>query len=376
MVQKSRSLGAVVPMVICSLVFFKGPGVTCLTTSSTTFSAQPSPPALERSRRGFLVCSFGSVIPWTTRSGVAEAAVTDETDNFADNWWSSGITGSTTNTRASQSLPSDEIEIRVSKDKLKAGLGLELADIEFKTNRRVYVKSVALNSLAGSLGIQKNWVVVSLNGKSTERTNAEGVALMLSNEMKSGSPSGDLIFVFRDPSVFREKLGALAEGESVTTQVAPAGDTTQRNLDGSVRRGESVSSQEDQRIVVTQLIPPKMCSRKATIDDLVEISYLGIVQETGQVFDGSAIKINGEGIPGRGDDVSLYFVLGKQPFGQFPPGWDVGMQGMCVGERRRVVVPPSLAYGKTGVPKRGIPPDATLQYDITLVSLNGLSTPQ
>jgi len=54
----------------------------------------------------------------------------------------------------------------------------------------------------------------------------------------------------------------------------------------------------------------------------------------------------------------------------------VGLKGMCVGERRRVVIPPVLAYGSTGVPRRGIPPDATLVYDISLVSINGLATPQ
>jgi FK506-binding protein 2 len=119
-----------------------------------------------------------------------------------------------------------------------------------------------------------------------------------------------------------------------------------------------------------------MCNRGATTDDLLEISYLGTVVETGAVFDGSAIRINGEAIPGRGNDVSLFFVLGKQPFGQFPPGWDVGLDGICIGERRRLIVPPVLAYGSTGLPRRGIPPNATLQYDITLVSINGIAMPQ
>ena len=98
--------------------------------------------------------------------------------------------------------------------------------------------------------------------------------------------------------------------------------------------------------------------------------------ETGQVFDRSAVLIDGQGIPGRGNDVSIYFVLGRQPMGQFPPAFDVGLEGMCVGERRRLLVPPALAYGSTGLPRRNIPPDATLQYDVTLVSINGLSTPQ
>ena len=37
----------------------------------------------------------------------------------------------------------------------------------------------------------------------------------------------------------------------------------------------------------------------------------------GAIFDGSAVKIDGKGIPGRGNDVSLFFVLGKQPFGKY-----------------------------------------------------------
>ena len=49
---------------------------------------------------------------------------------------------------------------------------------------------------------------------------------------------------------------------------------------------------------------------------------------------------------------------------------------MCVGERRRLLIPPVLAYGKEGVPRRGIPPDATLQYDVSLLSVNGLALPK
>ena len=160
----------------------------------------------------------------------------------------------------------------------------------------------------------------------------------------------------------------------MSTKVAPVEDTTQLNSNKSLKLFGT--EQYDQVVTITQLIPPKICQRRATTDDLLELSYIGRVLETGAIFDGSAIKINGEAIPGRGDDVSLFFVLGKQPFGQFPPGWDVGLEGMCVGERRRLIIPPVLGYGELGVPRRGIPPNATLQYDVTLVSLNGLATPQ
>lgn len=347
------------------------------------------------SRRSFFRDSSAAIVASTTaallvRQGplsAAYAAVTDETDTFGDNWWSNPTTNKGTavvsgNPAQSQAAVSDEVVVTVNKDDLKKeGLGLELRDIEFRTNLRVFVKSVQPNSLAERLGIQKDWIVVALNGKSTERTNAEGVTIMLANAIKEATKNNDIQFTFRDPSIFRERLQALSEeggvvGGSVTTQVAPAGETTQRRPDGSIKPGKSVTEQTDQRVTVTQLEAPKLCKRGATTDDLLEISYVGRIYETGEIFDGSAVKINGDGIPGRGNDVSLFFVLGKQPFGQFPPSWDVGLVGMCVGERRRLIIPPVLAYGSGGLPRRGIPPDATLQYDITLVSLNGLSTPQ
>jgi FK506-binding protein 2 len=312
----------------------------------------------------------------------ANAAVTDETDNFGDNWWTGDLTKSSPfvdepRRPQSQATPSDEIAITVSKDDLqrKEGLGLELGEVEFRTNIRVYVKSVAPGSIAERLGITKDWIVVGVNGKSAERTDASGVAIMVYRAARSDGDSVE--FRFRNPAIFQNRLADLeASGGEVTTQVAPGGDTTQRNIDGSVKTGRSVTEAEDQRLTVSQLIPPKMCRRKAQMDDLMEISYIGRVLDTGAIFDGSAVMINGEGIPGRGNDVSIYFVQGKQPFGQFPPGWDVGLEGICVGERRRLTVPPALAYGSKGLPRRGIPPNATLQYDVTLVSLNGLATPQ
>ena len=70
-------------------------------------------------------------------------------------------------------------------------------------------------------------------------------------------------------------------------------------------------------------------------------------------------------------DTSIQFVLGKQPAGQFPPAWDPGLQGMCVSERRALRVPPVLGFGDKGVPRRGVPPGATLLYDIELLGING-----
>lgn len=332
------------------------------------------------SRRQALA-SITAALTGLAQCSLSDAAVTDETNSFANTAADSSYRAPQSNrpmNGRSQSIaiPSDEVLISIPKSELSKGLGIELSQIDFRTNTRVYVKSVEPLSPAAKLGIKKDYVVVSVNGKSAERTNAEGVAILVSQAVKAKPADGTVDFVFRDPSIFNEKLADLSSAGEVTTQLAPAGDTTQRNQDGSVKTGRVETKQTDQRLTVTQLIPPKMCNRKATTDDLLEISYIGTVVDNGEIFDGSAIKVDGQGIPGRGNDVSLYFVLKKQPFGQFPPGFDVGLEGMCVGERRRLIIPPALAYGATGVPRRNIPPNATLQYDVTLVSLNGLATPQ
>jgi FKBP-type peptidyl-prolyl cis-trans isomerase len=59
------------------------------------------------------------------------------------------------------------------------------------------------------------------------------------------------------------------------------------------------------------------------------------------------------------------FTLGA---GQVISGWDEGVKGMKVGGRRKLVLPPQLAYGDGGAPP-AIPPGATLVFDVELLGI-------
>jgi peptidylprolyl isomerase len=91
----------------------------------------------------------------------------------------------------------------------------------------------------------------------------------------------------------------------------------------------------------------------ATAGDTVKVHYVGVAYSTGEEFDASW---------SRGDP--LEFRLGA---GQVIAGWDQGVQGMKVGGRRQLVIPPSLAYGDRGA-GHTIAPGETLIFVCDLVS--------
>lgn len=92
---------------------------------------------------------------------------------------------------------------------------------------------------------------------------------------------------------------------------------------------------------------------EATAGKAVVVHYTGWL-ENGNKFDSSLDR----GQPFR-------FTLGQ---GQVIPGWDQGVAGMKTGGKRKLTIPPDLAYGERGVPG-AIPPNSVLVFEVELLSV-------
>jgi peptidylprolyl isomerase len=105
------------------------------------------------------------------------------------------------------------------------------------------------------------------------------------------------------------------------------------------------------KLVTKTLIPGS--GREAEAGNLIKVNYLGVGYESGKEFDSSWSR-----------NEPFTFPLGA---GEVIKGWDQGLEGMKVGERRELIIPPSLAYGSEGAGT--IAPNATLVFVIDLLEV-------
>jgi FKBP-type peptidyl-prolyl cis-trans isomerase len=105
------------------------------------------------------------------------------------------------------------------------------------------------------------------------------------------------------------------------------------------------------RLVIKDLI--KGTGPKAKNGEVLTVNYVGGLYRSSKVFDSSWRR-----------DEPFTFGLGQ---GEVIEGWERGLKGMRVGERRELIIPAALAYGRKGSPP-SIPPNSTLIYVVDLLA--------
>uniref|UniRef100_A0A1B6FZA3 peptidylprolyl isomerase n=1 Tax=Cuerna arida TaxID=1464854 RepID=A0A1B6FZA3_9HEMI len=105
---------------------------------------------------------------------------------------------------------------------------------------------------------------------------------------------------------------------------------------------------------IDRVYVPEICEVRSKQNQMLTMHYNGTL-ENGTKFDSSHDR-----------EQPFTFRLGG---GQVIKGWDQGLLDMCVGERRRLTIPPHLAYGDAGA-GNVIPAGATLIFDVELMAIN------
>jgi len=131
-----------------------------------------------------------------------------------------------------------------------------------------------------------------------------------------------------------------------------AGEELGQDLSGLETEGLTVTPQPLPTVEIEVL--QEGSGAEAAANDTVTVDYIGTLED-GVKFDSSL---------DRGEPFS--FVLGS---GKVIQGWEQGIQGMKVGEKRKLTIPPELAYGEQGVGDI-ISPNATLIFEVELLGIN------
>ena len=145
--------------------------------------------------------------------------------------------------------------------------------------------------------------------------------------------------------------------------VAGCGSSSSSSESTGTTEATSAANKTKPTVEVPKGSPPKSLvvkeiekgsGEEAKSGDEVTVQYVGVDYKNGKEFDSSWSRSE-----------PFTFTLGA---GQVIPGWEKGVEGMKVGGRRELIIPPELAYGKAGSPP-AIGPNETLVFVIDLLEI-------
>ncbi|XP_022151769.1 peptidyl-prolyl cis-trans isomerase FKBP43 isoform X2 [Momordica charantia] len=159
----------------------------------------------------------------------------------------------------------------------------------------------------------------------------------------------------------KKKTKPLENGDSLKSDILSLSSVGEKKPNKETEDKESNGTSNSSQVrklpsglVIEELEAGKPNGKLATSKRKVSVLYVGKLKESGEIVDST-------------DDKTPYkFCLG---IGQVIEGWDAGLDGMRVGEKRRLTIPPSMGYGNEG-DGENIPPDSWLVYDVELVRVH------
>ena len=131
-------------------------------------------------------------------------------------------------------------------------------------------------------------------------------------------------------------------------------DKEAETISQAQNQAQTQVSQDPNAQVEIQILVEGAGDRVTVEGDVIAVNYKGMLED-GTEFDSTA----------KHDNQPLVVTLGEH---KVITGWEQGLIGMKVGETRKLVIPPLLAYGAEGY-AGVIPPNATLTFEVELVSI-------
>jgi FKBP-type peptidyl-prolyl cis-trans isomerase len=143
--------------------------------------------------------------------------------------------------------------------------------------------------------------------------------------------------------------GAPREQKKAEEQLSNSQSKTMETEQGSVK-----SANEDVEGLQVEILKEGSEGQVVQKGDTITVHYTGTLED-GTKFDSSV---------DRGTPFSTQIGVG-----QVIKGWDIGMIGMKIGEKRKLTIASDLAYGDSGIPG-AIPGGATLIFEVELLSID------
>lgn len=209
--------------------------------------------------------------------------------------------------------------------------------------------------------IPKNDVRKNKNKKVSEKEDSGKESRTLNSDAVEKPPEGEIgndLGPNKKKKKEKKKKKQNKEGETSVTVKADKTLTNEKGSSMEKEEKEEIKSSQVRTfpngLAIEEVSMGKPNGKRASPGTKISVFYIGKLKKNGKIFDSN---------------------IGRAPFkfrlgiGQVIMGWDVGVNGMRIGDKRRLTIPPAMGYGAKGCGP-AIPPNSWLVFDVELADVN------